>query len=126
MQNLYPVLWVGLGGFVGSAARYAVSLGIRGLGLGGRWPWATLAINLLGAIAIGTLWARAAEASSPALIRTLGMAGFCGGFTTFSAFSLETVELLRGGATALALAYVAVSVVLCVGGVWAGTTLARG
>lgn len=124
MQTLGNILLAGAGGFVGSAARYSVSLLVKGIGWGWKWPLGTFAVNLLGAVLIGVLWGKAMAADEPRLILTLGMAGFCGGFTTFSAFSLEVVGLLRAGDYGLGLAYVAASVVLCVGGTFLGLMLA--
>ncbi len=123
MHALGNIVLVGAGGFVGSVARYAVSLGVRALGWDGRWPLATLAVNVLGAILIGLLWGRVAHVPQP--LGLLAIAGFCGGFTTFSAFSLETVQLLQAGNFGAGLLYAGASVVLCVGGVWLGMMLVR-
>jgi CrcB protein len=125
VQILGNILLVGVGGFAGSAARYAVSLWIKGAGSEFRWPVATFLVNLLGAVLIGFLWGRAAQAAEPRLWLTLGIAGFCGGFTTFSAFSFEVLELLRAGDWGLGLLYVAASVVFCVGGACCGLALAK-
>jgi CrcB protein len=86
----------------------------------------TLAVNVIGCVVVGALarWFLNNETHphlQPALI-----VGFCGGFTTFSAFSLETVGLLTGGATVKALAYVAASVVLSLIGTSVGFFLGRG
>ena len=124
MQVLGNILLVGLGGFAGSAARYSVSLLAKGLGW--KWPVATFLVNLLGALLIGALWGKAMQMPESRWILTLGTAGFCGGFTTFSAFSLEVLELLRNGDYGVGLLYVAASVVLCVGGVCVGMMLAKG
>ena len=126
MQTLWNILLVGAGGFVGSAARYSAGLLARGIGGDGKWPWATFGVNLLGSLLIGLLWGKSLHMAEPRLILTLGMAGFCGGFTTFSAFSLEIVELLRSGDYGLGLLYVALSVALCVGGAFIGLMLAKG
>ena len=125
MQTLWNILLVGAGGFVGSAARYSVSLLVKGLGWEWKWPWGTFIVNLLGSLLIGILCGKALQVPEPRLILTLGIAGFCGGFTTFSAFSFEVIALLRAGDYGLGLLYVAASVVLCVGGAFLGLMLAR-
>ncbi len=104
------VMLVGAGSFVGGAARYLVSLAMKGVGKG--FPWATLAVNLVGCLLIGLLWGvfsrHAAQDSPWALLLTVGL---CGGFTTFSTFSKEALILLQGGNTGAFIAYVATSIV---------------
>ena len=126
MQILGNILLAGAGGFVGSAARYSVSLLVKGLGWEWKWPLVTFVVNLLGSLLIGVLWAKAVQLPDPRLILTLGVAGFCGGFTTFSAFSLEVVELLKAGDYGLGLLYIAASIVLCAGGAFLGMALVKG
>lgn len=114
--SLYACILVASGGAAGSVLRYLISLG--GIALFGTgFPWGTLAVNLLGSGAIGAL--AASEVVGPP--RHLLVAGFLGGFTTFSAFSLEAT-LLWERAPALAMVYVALSVglglVACVAGFW--------
>lgn len=114
--------WIGiaLGGAVGTLARYAIATSFAGPAAA-RFPWSTFAINVIGCFAIGAVsgtWAR-----SPAFPPALGLAlmtGLLGGFTTFSAFGLETLVLLRRGDLLLALAYAAGSVVAGVLAVWIG------
>ncbi|TVR08672.1 MAG: CrcB family protein [Salinarimonadaceae bacterium] len=100
---------VAAGGALGALARYGLAI----LTLGAAFPWATLLANILGSFLIG--WAGAAllrEGAPPRPLATaFVMAGFCGGFTTFSLFSLEAVSLWRDGAPELAALYVAVSLV---------------
>ena len=124
-QRLY--LAVGLGGMLGSVARGLVSLGLLQL-LGPAFPWGTLAVNVLGSALIG-LYATLTEPggrlfASPAQ-RQFVLAGFCGGFTTFSIFSLETVLLVERGAPALAALNLGASLLLWLVGVWAGHRLGR-
>jgi len=126
MQTLGNILLVGAGGFAGSVLRYLVSLGLRGASGEWKWPLATFSVNLVGSILIGLLWGKSIQVAEPRLWLTLGTAGFCGGFTTFSAFSLEILELLKGGEYTVALLYVAASVVVCVAGVWLGMMLVKG
>lgn len=117
------VLCVGAGGFIGAVGRYGLGLIPLASGL----PLMTLLINFAGSVAIGAV-AEAAELAAGALPREAVLflkVGLCGGFTTFSTFSLETLDLIEGGQYALAGAYALVSVVLCVAGVLAGKMLAR-
>ena len=101
-----PLLLVGLGGAAGSMLRYAVStLALQALG--GGFPWGTLAVNILGSAAIGICGGIGLGGD----LRLLLVTGVLGGFTTFSAFSLET-GLLWQRAWWLAVVYVATSVVL--------------
>jgi CrcB protein len=118
---MMSVLWVALGGAVGAVARYGVGLGAaRWLGLG--FPWGTLIVNVLGGLAMGYLAARVGPEQT-ALRLGLGV-GVLGGFTTFSAFSLETVKLMEHQ-PGLAALYALASVALCVGACWAGLVLGR-
>ena len=82
------LLWVGLGGFVGSVLRYGVGVGVAALaavrGGAGRFPVATLAVNVVGSFLIGMLLRHVEQGSTQHL---LGVEGFCGGFTTYSTFS---------------------------------------
>lgn len=119
---------VALGGALGSVARAWLG-GVIGGALGTGFPWGTLAINVLGSFVIG--WFAVATDDGARLEATTNwrvfvMVGVCGGFTTFSAFSLQTLELARAGALGRAGAYVVGSVVLCLVGVWAGVALGRG
>ena len=114
--------WVALGGALGSVARYAVSLGTaRWLGVG--FPWGTLCVNVAGSVAIGLLAALVAADGRPLLgtdARAFLLVGVLGGFTTFSSFSLETLNLARSGALGPAILNVAGSVVLCLAAVSLG------
>ena len=116
MMNL---LLVALGGAVGATARYGVGLGFARFGLA--FPWATLLVNVLGGLAMGLLAAR--TSADDTLRLALGV-GVLGGFTTFSAFSLETVRLMEHQ-PGLAMLYVAASVLLSIGACWLGLTLGR-
>jgi CrcB protein len=103
---------IGLGGFAGANARYEV-----GLLVASRWgtsfPWGTLLINVSGSFVIGFfLTLVVARLSSAPKLRALVATGFLGAFTTFSTFSLETVQLFLAGAPFGALAYVAGSLIL--------------
>jgi CrcB protein len=119
-------LWVALGGALGSVARYWLNnVVIAATGLA--FPWGTLLINILGSFVIGffgTLTVEIPRFSVPPEIRIFVIVGLCGGFTTFSSFSLQTVELARLGEWQRAGAYVAASVVLCLLVCWLGIAAA--
>ena len=117
--GLGPVLLVAAGGALGSVLRYAVSV-LMVASLGAGFPWGTLAVNVLGSTAIGALAALGVEGGWRLLLVT----GLLGGFTTFSAFSLETA-LLWERVWWLALIYVLASVVLGLAGFALGYGLLR-
>jgi CrcB protein len=105
-------LWVALGGGMGAVGRFLIS---SWMFVPGRFPWATLAINIAGSFAIGVLWGAAQHQPwFDSWGRYLLVTGVLGGFTTFSAFSLETAALLESGRQAQALGYVVASVLGCV------------
>ena len=123
-------LWIGLGGALGSIARAWAGLAVA-RALGPRFPWGTILINILGSFVIAffaTLTAPAGRLPASDEARAFVLVGLCGGFTTFSSFSLQTVELARAGHPAQALANVLLSVVLCLAaaalGLAAGKSLA--
>ncbi len=115
------ILFVGLGGFAGSALRYVV-----GRWLNGGFPWGTLAVNVAGCLLIGLLYALAERGnlSSPGL-RLLLTAGFCGGFTTFSAFMGENLAMLRAGDLLPFALYTAGSILFGLAAVCLGWWLAK-
>ena len=104
------IFFVGAGSFLGGAARYLVSVAMRNVSAG--FPWATLAVNLLGCLLIGLftgyLNKNLTGESVVALFLTYGV---CGGFTTFSTFSKETLVMFQSGNYWGAICYVGVSVV---------------
>jgi fluoride exporter len=119
---LLTYLWIAIGGALGSVARYACSNAIAH-SFGETFPWGTLVVNVTGSFVIGffaTLtgpdgrWMVAPDA------RLFVTVGVCGGYTTFSSFSLQTLNLIRSGEFGAAFGNVAGSVALCLIGVWAG------
>jgi CrcB protein len=115
---------VAAGGMLGSVARYLAALLIPTVA---GFPWATLFVNITGSLIIGfysTLSGPDGRLFASTRQRQFVMTGFCGGYTTFSAFSLETFRLLHGGMTRTALAYIAASVVTWLVAVWLGHMLA--
>jgi len=123
MQKL---LWVGVGGFLGTALRYAVGGALARLKAGWTFPLETLVINVAGCVAIGLL-AGVAEARGvfSGTTRAFLFIGVLGGFTTFSTFGYETFQLLRGGQATAALVSVLLQVGLGIAGVWLGHGLAQ-
>lgn len=122
--GLSATLWVALGGAIGSVARYWLTLAALPISRG--LPWGTILINVAGSFAIGGFAALTTDGGRPALsasARLFLMAGLCGGFTTFSAFSLQTLDLLRAGAPLRAGANILLSVALCLVAVAAGYAL---
>jgi CrcB protein len=118
---------VAVGGALGSMARFWLT-GAMAVLTGPRFPWGTLLINVLGSFVIGLVAGFTLTPGRVAMhpdIRIFLMTGVCGGFTTFSAFSLQTLELLQGGDFVPALGYVVGSVVLCVVGTYGGWLLGR-
>lgn len=112
---------VGLGGFAGAVSRYLLGGWILHHTLSAKFPWSTLAVNALGCLLIGILSGLAERLDwfTPAM-RLLLFTGLLGGFTTFSAFGLETVHLARRGELLIASAYGLSSLLLCVAAVWLG------
>lgn len=97
-----------MGGAVGASLRYGANLGIGRL-LGAAFPWHTLAVNVIGSALMGGLMVLLAHRGQQQLAPFL-MTGILGGFTTFSAFSMDTISLAQRGETALAAGYVLASV----------------
>jgi len=119
------LLLIGAGGFIGSVLRYVVSGLVQTLSQSIAFPYGTLAVNVLGCLSIGFI---SELADSRALIspdtRVFLVVGILGGLTTFSAFGNETMNLIRDGEPALALMNVSAQVLLSLGAVWLGYTLA--
>ncbi len=114
--------WIALGSALGGMARYACSGLVAGL-FGETFPWGTLLVNVVGSAIIGVVAALALPEGRllvPSEARLFIMVGFCGGFTTFSSFSLQTLSLLQDGQWVGAFLNVALSVMLCMAAVWTG------
>lgn len=117
---IQSILLVALGGAAGSVARFLV-VGGAGRWVSG-WPLGTLLVNVAGSLAIGVLYVLLTQRAA---LAPLLVAGFLGGFTTFSAFSLDALKLWEGGQAVQAAAYVAASVILSLAAVALGAALAR-
>lgn len=121
---MFNFLLVALGGGLGAAGRYGVSLAMPVRP--GEWPWATFGVNVIGSLAIGILagWlSTRGEAGEP--WRLLLGVGVLGGFTTFSAYSLETLRMVERGEWTMAGVYVAGSVIAGLAAVALGVEVAR-
>ena len=123
-EILKTYLWIGLGSAIGGMTRFWLS-GIVAARYGELFPWGTLAVNVSGSLVIGFLAAIAgADGRLNLHWRTFAlqflMFGICGGFTTFSSFSLQTLNLLRGGEFLHAAGNVVASVAFCLVAVWFG------
>lgn len=117
-------LWVAIAGALGSLSRYAVGLAGQRY-LGDRFPYGTLAVNLLGCFAIGIVMVLAEARQMDPRIRVAVVGGFLGGFTTYSAFAYETLALAERRSTAAAALYVTLTVAGCFLACGAGLLLAR-
>lgn len=122
MNSLPALAWIALGGAAGSVARAMVALSLPA-----RFPWATLAVNVAGSLLLGWLMARLgpAESGPAAALRNLLAVGFCGGFTTFSTFSWQTLEQMQKGQWSAAVTNILLSVTLCLLAVWLGWRMGR-
>ena len=112
-------LFVGLGGAVGAMLRYAISL----IPYRGGFPLLTFVTNILGALLIGFIVGYASKRNVNDSLMLFLKTGLCGGFTTFSTFSLEAYNLFVSGSTILAVCYAVLSAGCCIFGVWLGITL---
>ncbi len=122
---MWRTVLVALGGLIGSVGRYWMAGAVQRLN-GTEFPVGTFAVNVLGSFVVGLVLALSLDRGLlDADLRTFLAVGFCGGFTTMSTFSYETVSLLRDGSTGLALANVGGTVALCSAAVWLGDLVAR-
>ena len=126
LENMANYLLVGLGGAIGSILRFWFS-GLVGRHFGETFPWGTLLVNISGSFAIG-FFATLTGQEGRWLVNPSGrqffMIGVCGGYTTFSSFSLQTLNLMEDGEWLYAGANAFLSVLLCLAGVWLGHLLA--
>ena len=115
-------LWIAVGSALGGMARFWFSSTIDGL-IGETFPWGTFVVNLTGSFVIGLFGTLAGPEGRwflPTDARIFLMVGLCGGYTTFSSFSYQTLNLARDGEWLWASANVAMSVIICLAAVWLG------
>jgi CrcB protein len=110
---------IAIGGAIGSVARYSVGRAVQGLS-GNGFPMGTLVVNIVGCFLIGVFVRFLLNMQTSPELRALLVVGFCGGFTTFSTFSYETVGLIEAGDYARAASYVVASVMICILATFAG------
>jgi CrcB protein len=125
MPTLISYLFVAAGGAIGSMSRFALASAV-GRALGERFPWGTILVNVSGCFAIGIIAMAATPAGripTPLDVRQFLMIGVCGGYTTFSSFSLQTLTLARAGDWMGALGNTALSVFACFAAVALGAGL---
>jgi CrcB protein len=121
-------LWVAIGGALGSMARFWCS-GFVAQTVGGTFPWGTMLVNVVGSFVIGffgTLTGPDGRFLVAPDARTFVMVGFCGGYTTFSSFSLQTLALAQEGEWLQVGGNIVLSVVSCLLAVWLGHVAASG
>lgn len=124
-SRLKTLLFVAMGGALGAVLRYSISSGIYHW-FGRSFPYGTLAVNVLGSLAIGLLSVLLVEKFSFSQDIKLGLVvGVLGALTTFSTFSWDTVDLLQQGFIQRALLNVVLNVVVCIAAVWVGTLWAK-
>lgn len=117
---LKSILFVALGGAVGSVARYLVARWLTG-----SFPWATLTVNIVGCALIGFLTGCVAKENLSPEMKLLLVTGFCGGFTTFSTFANESFALMKAGEVLTVAFYVGLSVVAGILAVYVGLQLSK-
>jgi len=105
------VALIGIGSFIGGVLRYLLSIGVQSKFLSA-FPFGTFAVNILGCFVIGIIFALGDKMNLSTEWRLFLATGICGGFTTFSAFSMESLALLRDGQFLYAFSYIALSILL--------------
>src|SRR6267154_3520939 len=126
MDDIARYLWIMLGGALGTAARFWCS-GLVARAFGETFPWGTLIINVVGSFVIGffaTMTGPDGRMFVGTTARQFVMVGICGGYTTFSSFSLQTLNLINDGEWLRAGGNIGLSVALCLFAVWLGQVLA--
>jgi len=119
------LLYVGLGGFMGACLRYIVSLGAQKW-WGSEFPYGTMIVNVLGGLLIGLIMELSIGSDLiPPGMRLFLVTGLLGGFTTFSSFSYETMNLLSDGSYLLGAANIGLTLILSLGGVAAGRSITQ-
>ena len=125
MTGAWTYFWITIGSAVGGAARYFCS-GVVARLIGETFPWGTLVVNVVGSFIIGLVAVLTAPDGRLLVDPTTRLAitvGFCGGYTTFSSFSIQTLNLLNDGQYLYAGANILLSVAVCLAAVWAGSII---
>jgi fluoride exporter len=121
-EQTMMLLGIAIGGAVGSVLRYLIGISVQRVAHTG-FPVGTLAVNLVGCVLVGALAAHFLNDETQPMLRAALTVGFCGGFTTFSTFTLETLGLIVGGDWPKAAAYIAASMAACIAGTAGGFRL---
>ena len=118
------LLSIFIGGGLGSLARYGLSK-LPGTATSG-FPYGTLAANLLACVVLGLVWGLVdRKLNIDPNLKAMIMVGFCGGFSTFSTFSYETLKMIQEGRSVVAVVYVGISVMICLGALLAGDWMGK-
>lgn len=112
-----------LGGGIGSVLRYGVQLLMHQRIVAYNFPWATFSVNVVGSFLIGLFYSLSAKLDMPTEVRLFLTAGLCGGFTTFSTFSNDNLELLRQGEFLISSCYILLSLILGICACFAGANI---
>jgi CrcB protein len=119
------IIAIAMGGAIGALFRYWVSTGVYNL-LGRDFPYGTLAVNVIGSFVMGVMYVYLIERlSDTSMLRAMIIIGLLGAFTTFSTFSIETLQLFENGEVIKTMLNILLSVVVCLIAVWSGVVLAR-
>lgn len=118
-------LAVFLGGGLGSVMRYGIQMLMHERIVAYNFPWATFTVNIIGSFLIGLFYALSAKFQLPEDVRLFLTAGLCGGFTTFSTFSNDVLEMFRQGNAALGIVYVVLSILLGLLACFIGASVCR-
>lgn len=118
---LKSILAVGAGGAIGAVLRYIISL----IPFEGDFPTATFLVNVLGAFALGFISGLVIDKDVTKELELFFKTGMCGGFTTFSTFSLEAITLIQGGKVIMGIVYIILSLIGSLAGVFFGLTLGK-
>lgn len=125
-MNAAVILAVAIGGAIGSVGRFLINTVWLPAAGPHALPWGTLTVNVAGSFLYGLLFAvLTAYLPASGTLRVALLAGFLGGFTTFSSFSFESVRLIQEGQAVLAMVYVVASVVSCLLALWLGLALVK-
>jgi CrcB protein len=122
-MNIYKLMLVGIGGFAGSILRYITVSFFQRVNL--QFPFGTLTVNILGSFVLGTVVGWMIQRGENDSMRLLLITGVCGGFTTFSAFAFENVNLLEQKLAMTSITYIVASIFIGVGAVIAGMWIGR-